>query len=506
LELQSQNLILGEESKQTIVIGKSAESMSFYSIWKIGIGHCSSAFSYFVLVSLFFAFGSVSFAQETDAIDLFNKGQDAHQKGDLKSAIEFYETALKAVPEFPEAQLQRGNALLGLGRFGDAESAFRKAVELRDDWSLAHASLGNALVRLNKYDEAKAVLKKAIELDTDNTPAWVAIADLAIRTKANETELRTIYKRIEYFATSAQPTTAILATKASMEHLLKDDKKASMSADRVLAIDPKNLPMLLLIADNALTSNDFQKANEIIRRIEMIDPNSDDIPLLKVRALVVAGKSSEAINLINATKYPSKELLNIKQQLAVSTETDIPALEKQLESEPRNIVALQKLCSLLRKGEPLRAIEFCRRAADVEPNNIDHAIGFGAALLQAKQYGQATVMFQKLLNLAPDNYTIRANFATALFQQKRYTEAKVHFNWLSEKQPTNAAVYFFLAVSHDELGEYPDAMANYQLFLKYADPKVNQLEIDKVNLRLPPLQRQLDSRKGNNKTKSKVKT
>ena len=91
---------------------------------------------------------------------------------------------------------------------------------------------------------------------------------------------------------------------------------------------------------------------------------------------------------------------------------------------------------------------------------------------------------------------MRANLATALFQLKRYNEAKVQFTWLVEKQPSNVAAYFFLAISHDELREYGDAMANYQAFLRLADPKVNQLEIDKVNLRLPTLQKQLDSGKG----------
>jgi tetratricopeptide (TPR) repeat protein len=141
----------------------------------------------------------------------------------------------------------------------------------------------------------------------------------------------------------------------------------------------------------------------------------------------------------------------------------------------------------------------CRRASDAEPNKIEHAIGYGAAMLQAKQYAPAAALLQKLVGIAPDNFTVRANFATALFQLKRYNEAKAQFTWLTEKQPANAVAYFFLAVSYDELGEYPDAMANYQLFLKNADSKVNQLEIDKVNLRLPILQRQLDSGKGRKK-------
>jgi len=95
------------------------------------------------------------------------------------------------------------------------------------------------------------------------------------------------------------------------------------------------------------------------------------------------------------------------------------------------------------------------------------------------------------------------NLATALFQLKRYNEAKVQFQWITGKQPDNVVAYYFLAIAHDELSEYGDAMANYQIFLRKADPKTNQLEIDKVNLRLPVLQRQLDAGKGRKNAKAK---
>jgi hypothetical protein len=58
-----------------------------------------------------------------------------------------------------------------------------------------------------------------------------------------------------------------------------------------------------------------------------------------------------------------------------------------------------------------------------------------------------------------------------------------------------AIAYYFLAIAHDNLGEYMDAMANYQQFLKLADATSNKLEIEKVNLRLPVLQKQIKEKK-----------
>src|SRR3954454_22278030 len=63
---------------------------------------------------------SASAQDETDdpaqeAVKLFNEGQDAHEKGDLKAAIDLYSKALEKVPTFPEAALQKGSAQLSLG-------------------------------------------------------------------------------------------------------------------------------------------------------------------------------------------------------------------------------------------------------------------------------------------------------------------------------------------------------------------------------------------------------
>ena len=53
--------------------------------------------------SFLFAFQSRAFAQSDtespDAVAIFNHGQDLHEKGDLKGAIELYQRALKAIPE-----------------------------------------------------------------------------------------------------------------------------------------------------------------------------------------------------------------------------------------------------------------------------------------------------------------------------------------------------------------------------------------------------------------------
>ena len=460
------------------------------------------------LVSVLFIAGTA--AQEsqedptTEAIALFNKGQDAHEAGDLKTAIELYEKALKLMPDFPEAELQRGNAYRSLGDLETAESAFRRAVSLREDWSLAIANLGSVLVRRGKFDEAKPLLKRAIELDSENTPAHVANVTLLVKTNAPSAELKEAHKKIASMSAVSKPTASVWFAKAVLENAFGDKKAAAASSARSLELDANNVSALALAASLSLDAADPQQADARIAKLEAIEPTAPELSILKARSLATRGKGAEALKFIESVKDPDKDLLGLKAQIIASTSDDTAALEKQLESEPKNAVVLGRLCSVLRAKDPAKAMDFCKRAFEAEPSNIDHAIGYGAAMLQGKNYAGAAALFQKLLGAAPDNFTLRANFATALFQLRRYNEAKVQYRWIVEKQPENVAAVFFLAVSHDQLSEYADAVANYQIFLRKADPKTNQLEIDKINLRLPVLQKLLDSGKGrkNGKTKS----
>ncbi|MBK6723554.1 MAG: hypothetical protein IPG58_09890 [Acidobacteria bacterium] len=70
-------------------------------------------------------------------------------------------------------------------------------------------------------------------------------------------------------------------------------------------------------------------------------------------------------------------------------------LEKQLESDQKNAIILGRLCSMLRKENPAKAIAYCRRASDAEPSNMNHAVGFGAALVQAREFESAVGLFSE---------------------------------------------------------------------------------------------------------------
>ncbi len=457
-------------------------------------------FSLIFSLSLCFSAVSLCFAQDDtetdDAVEIFNQGQNAHEKGEIKTAIELYQKALKIIPEFPEAEYQLGIAFLALNQTDNAETSFRRAVELRADWSLPMASLGSLLIQKNQFPEAEKILIKAIELDEMNSPAFVALTDLRLKSKATPEILKQLLTKLQFLSSKAKPTASIWSARAAVERTLGDKTGARNSLRRSLSIEPNNKSALAESIELAISENDFAGAFENAKILIKIVPDNPNSKFLLARVYAADGKTAEALKILDTIADPSAEVADLRDKINANSTVNPADLEKLLEKEPKNATILGRLCSLLRTENPLKALDYCRRAYDVEPTNLNYVSGFGAALVQARQYENAVRIFTQIIAVAPDNYTAHANLAIALFQLKRYAEAKTQYLWLAEKQPDLAITYYFLGIIHDSLTEYLDAMANYQQFIKLADAEKNKLEIEKVNLRMPFLQKQIKEKKG----------
>ncbi len=127
----------------------------------------------------------------------------------------------------------------------------------------------------------------------------------------------------------------------------------------------------------------------------------------------------------------------------------------------------------------------------MQPDNVDYATGFAAALVQARRFTEAITLLRRVIAAAPDNYAAHANLATALDGLKLYEQALVEYQWLAQAKPENAVVYFLIARCYDLLGEFESALLNYEKFLAQANAQQNELEIEKVQLRLPSLRNQI---------------
>ncbi len=437
--------------------------------------------------------------EAADPVKLFNLGQDAQSKKDYAAALEFYGQALKVRPEFPEAEYQKAGTLVALGREAEAEKSYRRAMELRQTWALPPAALGVLLSRDKIHaGEAETLLRRALELDPKNFPALAALADLRARSGDARTALDLWRRATEINDHEA----ALWLARGEAERATKDTAAALKSFGRALAIDPSNVTAHVRLAETYLASGDKAHAFAEARSLEAASKTDAQIALALANFYFLTGHEEDGRRVFAALPEAAKNSPD-GQKLSAAMNArceDTPesraALEKLLESEPRNASALACLGHIYRVTDAQRSADLYKRAAEVEPREVSHAVGYGAALVQLRQFAAAATILQRVISVAPDDYAAHANLATALFELKLYKDALVEYKWLNGARPDLAIVYFFIGNAHDRLGEYANALAAYETFLAHADARANEEDIGKVNLRLPSLRNQIKRGEG----------
>jgi tetratricopeptide (TPR) repeat protein len=440
-----------------------------------------------------------------DPVKLFERGQNAHARGDLIKALEFYDEAIKVRPEFAEAEFQRGNALVSLSRFQEAETAFRHTLELKKDWALPYAAFGALLVRLNRDSDGEPLLRKAIRLDAQNYLAIRILAD--IRLRAGDTKEAVELARLATEDQDAPTSTWIL--RALAERTAGDRVAALASLDHLLQLEPNNFSALIERAEIRMATGDNEGAVADLKTAERLI-GGETARLSRLAAdYDLAGKPREAERIANAggLSRPSQRseggalkvvgtAVEIEAANSEDAEVARKALEVLLVKNPNNALLLSRLGWAYRTVDPARALDYYRRAATIEPANADYATGYSSALVQARRFVEAAAILRSVVAKAPDNYAAHANLATALYELKQFVPALDEYKWLLKTKPDLTVAYYFIATAHDYLGEYPDALKAYETFLSQADVKMNQLEIQKVKLRLPALRRQIQLGQG----------
>ena len=102
-----------------------------------------------------------------DADAYYDRGVDYYNLGELRRAIEDYDTAINLDPNYADAYYGRGVAYYDLGELRRAIEDYDTAINLDPNYADAYYGRGLAYGQLGRVDEAIADLARASELGVD---------------------------------------------------------------------------------------------------------------------------------------------------------------------------------------------------------------------------------------------------------------------------------------------------------------------------------------------------
>jgi tetratricopeptide (TPR) repeat protein len=350
------------------------------------IAICIALLSLCATVSAQEAFGD----DAADPVRLFERGQSAHSHGDLEKALAFYEQALKVRPEFPEAEFQRGNALASLGRLPEADAAFRLAISYKKNWALPYSALGALLMRQDRDKEAEETFRQALAVDAKEGVALRMLSEIRLRAGDAKSALE-FAKR----ATAIPEAPASAWIGLGIAEKANGNKVAAKAAlDRVLGDEPANFAALMERADLFTDEKNFELAIADLKAAAKLKPGEKAVASRLAYVLQQAGKPDEALEVAKAaglvvqlpTGNTTGVVVGTPEEIEAANSTDPvvarKALEILLQKNPRSTMLLGRLGASYRTDDPARSLDFYRRAAEIQPDSPEYALGSRLAVFR----------------------------------------------------------------------------------------------------------------------------
>jgi len=102
---------------------------------------------------------------ETRKKKAYNDGNTFYRKGQYQEALEAYDKAIQADPQYTKAFFCKGNAFKKLRKFPEAIQAYNKAIELDSTYDICLFALGSLYDEDGKFQQAIKFYDKVIKVD-----------------------------------------------------------------------------------------------------------------------------------------------------------------------------------------------------------------------------------------------------------------------------------------------------------------------------------------------------
>jgi hypothetical protein len=185
-----------------------------------------------------------------NALDFYQKGTAAAQKGNVKSAAEFLGKAVAAYPSFPLALSELGIQYLKLGQMDKAAETFEALLKLKPADAVGQLNLGIALYNQGiafvnqqklddaqkKLDGAEAHLREAIKLNSPGPSAHYYLGLTLIKFRAYDEAQKELELVVLNGGENLAPAHKYLGGVYMSTH---KNKEAADELEKYLKLDPK---------------------------------------------------------------------------------------------------------------------------------------------------------------------------------------------------------------------------------------------------------------------------
>jgi serine/threonine protein kinase/tetratricopeptide (TPR) repeat protein len=331
----------------------------------------------------------------------------------LPEAIEVCQKAIALRPENEVASAAYANvgcALYDLGKFQEAEAAFREAAALDADSAGAHSNLALILLRLGKLPEAEASCQKAIALDPELADAYSTLGRV-LSGQNKHADAETASRKAILLKPGVPDIYDNLHAILWAQDKLAEAEDACRKAIACNLLDPQNAGHYHNLSIVQHKQGKLAEAEESCRKAITLAPQDAEEYRLLGGLLSQQNKPAEA-------EAACRKAILLKPNFADAYDVLSIALHDQhkladAESASRKAIELDSAQAYpyISLGRTLRtqqrlseAIDAFRKVIEVHPDCYEAHFNLGYVLLLQGKYDEAVTLFVKGLKLKPDDF------------------------------------------------------------------------------------------------------
>ena len=208
--------------------------------------------------------------------------------------------------------------------------------------------------------------------------------------------------------------------------------------EKIVALQPKSVEDRMVLGQLYTVKHQAQKAEEQFKTAQALEPDSEEVVLNLARLYAESGDLTHAATVIEAVPVDDR---TSKMEFALGAAYD-------------------------QMKRPKDAIAAYRRAADLEPEDVDTLRALAQALLNDDQYDEALKRFNDIAEADPDDTSALVHISEIQRHQGKYTEALATIRKALKKEPENLEAGYNEGLLLDVLGRYDEAASVYEKMLE----------------------------------------
>ena len=279
--------------------------------------------------------------------------------------------------------------------------------------------------------------------------------------------LKQALKSFEFAAEIEPKDVQLLILLANTQCLLNDLENAELNARNALLLAPNRADIYQLLSEISFRNNNYQAAYDYINNAIQISPKDLHSTIIQVRSLSALGRNNEALAKLNTVlpTIPDSRLLQLEKVNILrkmnGERAGLDELQKLLITYPDDFNILNTLAkTYVELGETENAINTAQQAlkarTDKTPRNEQANIYLltGQVLHQIGQLDQSIYYLSEAIKLAPDRLEPYLELGLARKEKREYQQALLIFEQATSIAPDDPRAVFQAGLALKESKDY----------------------------------------------------